>query len=459
MQSVRRFTLFSIVVCTLAVPACLSGQSSQKILRNQDVIDLETAGLADDTILLAIRNSKTAFDTSPSAIIALSKAGIHKVVLNAMIEAAHSRSVKTAEVQSDLSVGTSGSLSEAFSHAALKALSSVAGEMGRPSMLNGGVTVPRRTQEAIDEASSLALTPEEQQVVKGLNDFYLVRLKNNMARELFSLKFYGPQAEVRASQAMASDAGMQALAKGEAGCSNSVDQQIRAGHVSGIPKECSEPTELGSMQPTGVVEQPIDPPSVMKKVVDALGGEKRLAEIASYREIDEEGTEVLVVFPDKVRISMSKGKARQIITMTTQTSDFEMSGKHIPLPPQFRDEARRIGSLGILNIAKNASDGEYHVSATSRQRIDGKDIEALSISNPSGKVIWYVDTDTGRLLKVTRQGILPSGAIGEVTVTYSDWRSVQGVNLPMTGTIEQPVASVHKTIELEFNPETAKSFN
>ena len=51
-------------------------------MRNQTVIDLAKAGLSDENIILAINAaSKTQFDVSPEALIALSKSGVSKSVI------------------------------------------------------------------------------------------------------------------------------------------------------------------------------------------------------------------------------------------------------------------------------------------------------------------------------------------------------------------------------------------
>ena len=67
-----------------AVPV-LVGQQHKKALTNLDVVKLVKSGIPTDTILLAIENSKTSFDTSPDALIALSKNGVNKTIINAML--------------------------------------------------------------------------------------------------------------------------------------------------------------------------------------------------------------------------------------------------------------------------------------------------------------------------------------------------------------------------------------
>lgn len=68
-----------------AAPA--PAQQEKKPLTNADVVKLAQAGLGDDTILLAIQNSDTNFDTSPEALIDLKAKGVSPAVLNAVLKA------------------------------------------------------------------------------------------------------------------------------------------------------------------------------------------------------------------------------------------------------------------------------------------------------------------------------------------------------------------------------------
>jgi hypothetical protein len=71
----------------LVVTTGLLAQSAKKPLTNTDVLDMVHAGLADSTIVLAIKNSETNFDTSPQALIALKKSGVTQSVMDAMLGA------------------------------------------------------------------------------------------------------------------------------------------------------------------------------------------------------------------------------------------------------------------------------------------------------------------------------------------------------------------------------------
>jgi len=62
-------------------------KGENKTLTNDDVISMVKSGLAESTIVLAIQQDSTDFDTSPQALISLQSQGVPQKVLDAMITA------------------------------------------------------------------------------------------------------------------------------------------------------------------------------------------------------------------------------------------------------------------------------------------------------------------------------------------------------------------------------------
>jgi hypothetical protein len=67
-----------------------------KRLVNADVVKMVKAGLAEDTIVLAIQNKPSSFETSPEELIRLKQQGVTQVVLNAMLNASKSAAAQPA---------------------------------------------------------------------------------------------------------------------------------------------------------------------------------------------------------------------------------------------------------------------------------------------------------------------------------------------------------------------------
>lgn len=79
----------------------LAAQPAQaEVLDNALVIELVRAGLGDEAVVAKIQTSEPAFDTSTSAIIALSQAGVSSDVIAAMITAGRAEEVQAAQALS-----------------------------------------------------------------------------------------------------------------------------------------------------------------------------------------------------------------------------------------------------------------------------------------------------------------------------------------------------------------------
>lgn len=79
--------LFAFLTFALVFTATPSFAKSAKPMTNRDVINLVHAKISQDSILLAIEGSKTAFDTSATALIELNKEGVPDAVIQAMMRA------------------------------------------------------------------------------------------------------------------------------------------------------------------------------------------------------------------------------------------------------------------------------------------------------------------------------------------------------------------------------------
>ena len=87
-----RFTAVMAAAAMLSVFAGIGrGQAAAqpKPLVNADIVKMVKAGLAENTIVLAIQNKPSAFDTSPEELIRLKEQGVSQAVLNAMLNASN----------------------------------------------------------------------------------------------------------------------------------------------------------------------------------------------------------------------------------------------------------------------------------------------------------------------------------------------------------------------------------
>lgn len=81
MNRVRLSVLLWLVLSGLPL-----GLQAAEDMTNQDIVDLVKSGLSETVIVAAVKGSSSTFDTSATAIIGLSKAGVPDSVIQAMLD-------------------------------------------------------------------------------------------------------------------------------------------------------------------------------------------------------------------------------------------------------------------------------------------------------------------------------------------------------------------------------------
>lgn len=76
--------ILTLATCLLFSVPVLQAQQS-KAITNADVVEMVKAGLPENTIVLAIQQSQTNFDTSPQSLIQLKKQGVSQKILETML--------------------------------------------------------------------------------------------------------------------------------------------------------------------------------------------------------------------------------------------------------------------------------------------------------------------------------------------------------------------------------------
>jgi len=84
----RGVVLVAAIVLLLATHEAGAAPSAPKPLTNEDIVTMVHAGLPPDVVIEKIKTSKTAFDTSTEALVALKKAGIGGDIIRVMVNPA-----------------------------------------------------------------------------------------------------------------------------------------------------------------------------------------------------------------------------------------------------------------------------------------------------------------------------------------------------------------------------------
>ena len=217
-------------------------------LTNADVIRMIRGGLPTKTIILAIRNHETRFNTDPTALLSLKRRGVDQTIINAMI-AGDQKSPPTSVNQEP-----NRNLGDAFSIAALRALRAIDEETGASSLYNRpNVTDDQRkvlrimgaeesdpreyrqTQAIVDQADAEARNSPEKEIVSLLRNLLTTKLAVN--RNWRIAKIYGGSAEA-ADKALQRNPTFNMLSSVK-GCIQDLEPALRDREFNSVPGWCN----------------------------------------------------------------------------------------------------------------------------------------------------------------------------------------------------------------------------
>jgi hypothetical protein len=104
-------------------------------------------------------------------------------------------------------------------------------------------------------------------------------------------------------------------------------------------------------------------------------------------------------------------------------------------------------------VAQHADDPKFAFSAGASEKIGEVEAKILDVNADGAEVRWFVDPQSGRILRAAWKSMGPAGP-GEMVVEYADWKSVAGFTLPFKETRTRG-GEKEATVELkevEFNP-------
>jgi outer membrane lipoprotein-sorting protein len=184
------------------------------------------------------------------------------------------------------------------------------------------------------------------------------------------------------------------------------------------------------------------------KVVEALGGAEKINSVKSLKtaftleqktgpmpgQIQAEST---ILYPDRMKVDMTmpQGSFSMIIA---PAAAFVMSGGQIvqELPSSRRDESLAQIHRDLIYIAQHVDDPAFSFVASDTGKSGAMDTSTVDVSGPGVDMRWFVDARSGRLVRETYTAMGPSGPTDTET-SFSDWRPVDGLNIPFHRTNKQ----------------------
>ncbi|MGB8597664.1 MAG: pitrilysin family protein [Candidatus Sulfotelmatobacter sp.] len=201
------------------------------------------------------------------------------------------------------------------------------------------------------------------------------------------------------------------------------------------------------------------------KVVAAMGGEAKLAAIKAVKadltltQKTPQGDfpmqmETVIVFPDHLHAEMQTPNGVVKIVATPDAAFVDLPNGDVQNWP----EARKTETLEQIKrdpifIAAHSKDPNVFFQAGGTEKVGETEARIVDVSAAGAAIRWFVDPETGHILKETYRTIGQGGPVqGETDL--DDWKPVSGLNLPMLRHNKQngQDSSTAQYTALEFNP-------
>lgn len=180
--------------------------------------------------------------------------------------------------------------------------------------------------------------------------------------------------------------------------------------------------------------------ALIEKAVAALGGEKKLDSLKSYREqgkfvttspAGQDKTNLTIVFPDRIRRETVRPFGTLVSVAAPNESFASFDGRANPMRIGARRELEKQELqrtvLGILRMRKSAN---FRAIASGQAKSGETNLEQVAVVFDDLNLTLGIDATTGRILTLSFHGRGANGAFGEIVETFGDFRTVDGLSLP-----------------------------
>jgi zinc protease len=201
------------------------------------------------------------------------------------------------------------------------------------------------------------------------------------------------------------------------------------------------------------------------KVVVAMGGEAKLAPIkaikadVTFTQKTPQGDfpmqmETVVVFPDHLHAEMQTPNGAVTIVATPDAAFVNLPNGAVQNWPEARkNETLEQIKRDPIFIAAHSKDANVFFRAGGSEKVGDTEVRIVDVNAAGAAIRWFVDPQSGHILKETYRTIGQSGPVqGETDL--DDWKPVSGLNLPMVRHNKQngQDSSTAQYTALELNP-------
>jgi hypothetical protein len=174
------------------------------------------------------------------------------------------------------------------------------------------------------------------------------------------------------------------------------------------------------------------------KVVAAMGGLPKLQSIKTMHvniaESDSGGpaspVEVFLAFPDRMHVEVQAPQGALTIVASPDAAFMSMAGMGSrSMPPAQKNEMLSQLHHDLVYVAQHADDPSFTFMAAGTEKIGDVDAAILDIDGAIPWVRWYIDPQTGYILREKYKAMGQSGPF-EGETNLADWRTADGLTMP-----------------------------
>lgn len=198
---------------------------------------------------------------------------------------------------------------------------------------------------------------------------------------------------------------------------------------------------------------------LLAKAVEALGGAARVDGLVSYQEKattktpqgDVAGQIVLTRgAPDKIRSDRIAGN-NTVSYIVTPNESFVIARQQVfPMGAAQQESFEKSFRRTPLELLRARAGAGFKAAAAGTAKADETTVEQVTVELEGALMTLGIDPKTGRILSLSYLDRAPNFMFGNITLTYADFRTIEGLSLPfkITATVNgSPSPNLSRSIE------------
>ncbi len=228
--------------------------------------------------------------------------------------------------------------------------------------------------------------------------------------------------------------------------------------------------ESGAVRPANSNAKPAssneEGKALAAKVLSALGGEAKLAPIKSLKakltltQKTPQGDiplqmETVIVYPDRLHAEMQIPGGTMDLVVAPDAAFMAIPGQGMhDFPASQKAETLEQIKRDPIFIASHWKDPNVFFRAAGTEKVGSTEARIVDVDNAGTAIRWFVDPQTGHILKETYRTLSPGGGPVQGETDMDNWKPMGGLNLPLVRHNKQDGkdSSTAEYTALELNP-------